>query len=102
MRHTYNVCRFRLEQQRLDGDALKLTGGAKIEIGYRPFSTDATTTGATYEMEILCSSVTDRQGVILDCMAGDIGLQMTTEQALMRVSGGTEVSTKFASDMNLK
>ena len=27
---------------------------------------------------------------------------MTTEQALMRVSGGTEVSTKFASDMNLK
>lgn len=84
------------------GDALKLTGGAKIEIGYRPFSTDATTTGATYEMEILCSSVTDRQGVILDCMAGDIGFQMTTEQALMRVSGGTEVSTKFASDMNLK
>lgn len=35
-------------------------------------------------------------------MAGDIGFQMTTEQALMRVSGGTEVSTKFASDMNLK
>ena len=49
--------------------------------------------------KFFCSSVTDRQGVILDCMAGDIGFQMTTEQALMRVSGGTEVSTKFASDM---
>lgn len=84
------------------GDALKLTNGANIEIGYKPFATDATTTGATYEMEIKCSSVTDRQGIVLDCMAGNIGFQMTTEEALMRVSGGTEVSRKFASDLDLK
>ncbi len=84
------------------GDTLKLTNGASIDIDYRPFSTDATTNGATYEFELKCSNVTDRNGIILSCMSGGIGFQVTTQEARMLASGGSEVSTLFASDLDLK
>ena len=84
------------------GDALKLTNGAAIEIGMKPFAKDATTTGATYEMELTCSNVTDREGTVVDCMAGGVGFRMTTQEAMMRTGAGSEVSTKFASGMTLK
>ena len=60
------------------GDALKLTNGANIEIGCKPFGKDATTTGATYEMELTCTNVTDRKGTVVDCMAGNVGFRLTT------------------------
>ena len=84
------------------GDVLKLTNGANIEIGYTPFATDATTTGATYELELTCTNVTDRNGLVVDCMNGGVGMQLTTQEALMRAGGGTEVGTKFASGITLQ
>jgi hypothetical protein len=84
------------------GDALKLTNGANIEIGHKPFANDATTTGATYEMELTCSNVTDRKGTVVDCMAGNVGFRLTTQEALMRTGAGSEVGTKFASGLTLK
>ena len=84
------------------GDALKLTNGASIEIGYKPFAADAATNGATYEMELTCNNVTDRSGTVVDCMSGDIGFRLTTQEALMRTGAGSEVGTKFASGMTLK
>ena len=84
------------------GDALKLTNGANIEIGYKPFANDATTTGATYEMELTCTNVTDRKGTVVDCMTGGVGFRLTTQEALMRTGAGSEVGTKFASGMTLK
>ena len=84
------------------GDALKLTNGANIEIGYTPFKSDATTNGATYEMELMCSNVTDRNGVVIDCMNGNVGFKLTTQEAIMRTGAGTEVNTLFASGLNLK
>jgi len=84
------------------GDALKLTNGANIEIGYKPFGTDATTKGATYEMELTCTNVTDRRGTVVDCMTGGVGFRLTTQEALMRTGAGSEVGTKFASGLTLK
>ena len=84
------------------GDALKLTNGANIEIGCKPFGKDATTTGATYEMELTCTNVTDRRGTVVDCMTGGVGFRLTTQEALMRTGAGSEVGTKFASGLTLK
>jgi hypothetical protein len=84
------------------GDALKLTNGANVKIGYKPFGNDATTTGATYEMELTCTNVTDRRGTVVDCMTGGVGFRLTTQEALMRTGAGSEVGTKFASGMTLK
>lgn len=84
------------------GDALKLTNGANVKIGYKPFGNDATTTGATYEMELTCTNVTDRRGTVVDCMTGGVGFRLTTQEALMRTGAGSEVGTKFASGLTLK
>ena len=84
------------------GDALKLTNGANVEIGYKPFGNDATTTGATYEMELTCTNVTDRRGTVVDCMTSGVGFRLTTQEALMRTGAGSEVGTKFASGLTLK
>lgn len=84
------------------GDSLKLTNGANVEIGYKPFGNDATTTGATYEMELTCTNVTDRRGTVVDCMTGGVGFRLTTQEALMRTGAGSEVGTKFASGLTLK
>ena len=84
------------------GDAMKLTNGANVEIGYKPFGNDATTTGATYEMELTCTNVTDRRGTVVDCMAGGVGFRLTTQEALTRTGAGSEVGTKFASGLTLK
>ena len=81
---------------------MKLTNGANIEIGYTPFKSDATTIGATYEMELMCSNVTDRNGVVIDCMNGNVGFKLTTQEAIMSTGAGTEVNTLFASGLNLK
>lgn len=104
---TYNAIRttfngFDWKSNGWTGDALKLTNGANIEIGYTPFKSDATTTGATYEMELMCSNVTDRNGVVIDCMNGNVGFKLTTQEAIMRTGAGTEVNTLFASGLNLK
>ena len=83
------------------GETLKMMNGASIEIGFRPFAADAATTGATYEFELNCSNVTEREGEILSCLANGIGFRMTTQDASMTASAGTSVSTKFAADMDL-
>ncbi len=84
------------------GDALRLTNGASIVINDTPLAKDATATGFTIEAELMCSNVSDREGVVMECMSEGIGFQMTTEQAKIRVSGGQELETKFAPDIPLK
>lgn len=83
------------------GETLKLTNGANIEIGYEPFKIDATPTGATYEFELTMSNVVDRNAKILSCFDGSVGFEMTTQEASMRTSNGTEVSTPVPEDMTL-
>jgi hypothetical protein len=84
------------------GDALKLTNGASACINYQPFATDATANGITIEAELTCSNVNDRNGIVMDCMAEGVGFQMTTEEAKIVASDGSEVETKFAPDIPMK
>lgn len=84
------------------GDALRLTNGASIEILRQPMASDAVSNGATYEFELKYNNITDRKGVVLSCMSGGIGFQMTTQEAKIMASGGSSVDTSFASGMNLK
>lgn len=82
------------------GETLKMQNGANIEIGYKPFAVDATPNGATYEFELRCSNITDKKGVILSCMDGGIGFQMTAEEVRMTASNGSSVNTPFVPDMS--
>ena len=84
------------------GDSLLLSNGAAIEIMKQPFSDDAVSNGGTYEFELKCSNITDRKGVVVSCMSGGIGFQMTAQEAMIAASGGSSVDTPFASGMNYK
>lgn len=84
------------------GDALRLTNGANIVINDTPFSRDATANGFTIEAELMCSNISDREGVVMECMSEGVGFRMTTEQAMLKVTGAEELETKFAPDIPLK
>lgn len=51
-----------------DGDALKLTNGAKAVIGLQPYATDVKTSGHTIEVELKVSNISEREGVLLSCI----------------------------------
>lgn len=84
------------------GDSLLLSNGAAIEIMKQPFSNDVLSTGGTYEFELKCGNITDRKGAVVSCMSGGIGFQITSQGAIVSISGGSSVSTPFASDLNYK
>lgn len=95
--------------------ALKLINGAKAIIGYKPFETDISATGATFEFEFRVSNVADREASVISCMDGNKGFKITAEEAAM-LTGSTKVveteegaletpvgvSMKFAPDKWLK
>lgn len=99
------------------GKSLKLTNGASIEIGCKPFATDAGASGKTIEVEFTCSNVTDRSGVVMSCIDNGLGFKITTQEAAM-LTGSSKpvydedgeylfdkpigVSREFAPDTQLK
>ena len=84
------------------GDVLRMRNGARVEIGMQPFAADATSKGATYEFELRCSNVTDRDGDVLSCLSDGVGFRLSAQEAILTASGGTQVGTKFAPDIDLK
>ena len=84
------------------GDVLSLTNGAKITINDTPFATDVMATGFTFEAELTCSNVVDRDAFVIKCVNNAVGIQMTTEEAKIMVSGGQTLDTKFAPDIPIK
>ena len=98
------------------GDSLKLTNGAKVTLGYKPFENDAATNGLTIEMEIKVSNVADRTYSVVSCMDNGKGLNVTTQEASFKtgtsvtytnedgdtVQRDVELSSKYASGEWLK
>ena len=63
------------------GEALKLTGGAKAVIGYRPFAADVKSTGLTIELTLRVSNPTDNDAAVVECLDGGKGLYITSSEA---------------------
>ena len=77
-----------------DGEALKLTNGAKAVIGYKPFESDAKVTGLTVELEFKVSNVSEREGVLISCMetlaeGAERGFKVTGQTASFYTGGST-------------
>lgn len=60
---------------------LRVSGDARVEIPYQIFGTDFRTSGKTVEIEFATRNVLDYNAVVLSCMSGDRGLQMTAQRA---------------------
>lgn len=97
-------------------NSLKLMNGAKAVIRKKVFESDFSSTGASIEMEIRVSNVTDRDAAVISCIHNNLGFLITAEEAAMYTGSTKEVETaeggkvttpvgvsmKFASDMWLK
>lgn len=74
------------------GDALKLLNGAKAEIAFMPFTSDAATAGCTVEVEMKVSNITDKDAGVVSCMSGTKGFRITADKAMMYTGSTKEVA----------
>lgn len=60
---------------------LRLSGDARATINYELFGKDFKTTGKTIEFDFLVRGVNNRDAVVIECLSGGIGLQVTADTA---------------------
>lgn len=85
-----------------NGDtALRLFGGATAEIAFKPFATDFRTYGKTIEIEFEVRDVNNRDAVVLSCLNGGIGIQITSDKAVM-TSEQSSIECRFADEEKLR
>lgn len=74
--------------------ALRVSGDARVRIPFRIFAKDFRETGKTIEFEFATAEVTDYEAVLIDCLSGGVGLQVTPQKARFS-SEQTPVETWF-------
>lgn len=85
-----------------NGDsALRVAGDARVEIPYKPFAKDFRTTGKTLEFEFATSNVLNYDAVLLSCMSGGRGFELTAQKATLRSAQST-VSTQYKEDEHVR
>ena len=80
---------------------LRVSGDARVSIPYQIFANDFRNNGKTIEFEFETRDVIDYDAVVIDCLSGGIGLQMTAQQALFK-SEQTTVSTRYKEDEHVR
>ena len=81
--------------------ALKISGGATVTVPYLAFKDDFRLTGKTIEVEFATRDILDYDAVIMSCMSGGRGFQLTAQLATMR-SEQTEISTQYKEDEHVR
>lgn len=88
----------------LDNDgvtALRMSGGAMINIPYEIFARDFRTTGKTIEIEFATHEVLDYDTVIFSCMSGNRGISLTPQNAVLR-SEQSEIAMQYKEDEHVR
>ena len=85
-----------------DGNtAMRLSGGAAMTIPLKLFSKDIRQTGKTIEIEFAVRQVTDYESVVLSCLQGGIGLQLTPN-TISITSEQSTLETKYKEDERVR
>lgn len=74
----------------LDDDnitALRVAGDARVEIPYKPFEVNCTSTGLTVEIEFAVRNVMNYDAVLFDCMEANRGIKITAQRAYLASEG---------------
>ncbi|MCD7805451.1 MAG: DUF6273 domain-containing protein [Oscillospiraceae bacterium] len=72
------------------GTTLRFQGDDILELDYKPLSTDIRSSGMTLEFEFTPIAVRDKDAVIISCMSGGVGFEITPQSATLT----SEQSTK--------
>ena len=85
-----------------DGNTvLRVSGDARVTIPYKPFAKDFRTTGKTLEFELATRDVLDYDAVLVSCMSGNRGFQLTSQRAALK-SERSEISTQYKEDEHVR
>ena len=87
-----------------DGDGntvLRVSGDARVTIPYQAFKNDFRSTGKTIEIEFATRNVLNYDTVIMSCMSGGRGVELTAQKALLK-SEQSEISTQFKEDEHVR
>ena len=88
----------------LDADnntVLRVSGDARLTIPYKAFAQDFRTGGKTIELEFATRDVMDYDAVVVSCMSGGRGIQLTAQKALLK-SEQSEISTQYKEDEHVR
>lgn len=80
---------------------LRVSGDARVTIPYMPFEKDFRTTGKTIEIEFATSSVLDYDAVIMSCMSGGRGFELTAQKATL-YSEQSMIYTQYKEDEHVR
>ena len=80
---------------------LRVAGDARVTIPYKPFASDFRGTGKTIEIEFATRDVRNYDAVIMSCMSGGRGLNITAQKAMLK-SEQSEISTQYKEDEHVR
>lgn len=80
---------------------LRVSGDARLQIPMQIFSQDFRTTGKTIEFEFATRDIMDYDAVVVSCMSGGKGMQLTAQEALL-VSEQSRISTQYKEDEHVR
>lgn len=80
---------------------LRVAGDARLTIPYKAFAQDFRTGGKTIELEFATRDVMDYDAVIMSCMSGGRGFELTAQRALLK-SEQSEISTQYKEDEHVR
>ena len=80
---------------------LRVAGDARLTIPLKIFEKDFRTTGKTIEFEFSTSEVMDYDAVILSCMSGNRGVQLTAQKETLK-SEQSEIFTQYKEDEHVR
>lgn len=85
-----------------NGDTvLRVTGDARVNIPFKIFENDFRSSGKTIEFEFATRDVLDYEAVILSCMSGGRGIEITAQKAILTFEGG-EIFTQYKEDEHIR
>lgn len=88
----------------LDDDGvtvLRISGDARLEIPINIFANDFRTTGKTIEIEFASREVLDYDAVIMSCMSGGRGIQITSQRAEL-FSEQSTIGTQYKENEHIR
>ena len=85
-----------------DGNtAMRLSGGATMTIPLKLFATDLRQTGKTIELEFAVRQINDYESVVLSCLQGGVGLELTPN-TIRLTSEQSSMETKYKEDERVR
>lgn len=85
------------------GNSFLIPNGSSIDIAYKPFIDDVTTTnGKTFEINFKVSEVYDYESKIISCYADDKGIYITPNNGTLAISANNVVDVQFSDNEDIK